>query len=158
MVHSAVMPYLLGEIRLKSETIIQNTGVAKTAELLLQVAKEDVPTQVSSETDAMNRVFAFFVTLEFLGVSRFSKFTTKAGEANEVTGGALDYMAELEKRHRTTSSLQYLVLADMRMRQKVRDLCSEDPVSFPVFFVRAQGGHDGAPLHLERGQIRGIHQ
>jgi len=53
-VHGSVPFYELGEIRVKGETIHQAHGFARSAQDLLQIAKEDVKADCTTEEDAMN--------------------------------------------------------------------------------------------------------
>ena len=62
----------LGEVVLKSENVIKSTGFTRTPEMLMRLASEDMPLNVTLEEDAMARIYAFFVTLEYLNLMSFS--------------------------------------------------------------------------------------
>ena len=80
------------------QDIITKQSYSHTSELLLQVSKEDLPAYVRTEDDVVNRIVALLMTLaHFLNGSP--------------VGGALCYLAELERRSRATPGLQFIVLA-----------------------------------------------
>ena len=118
IMHDVIPAYKIGEMKLRSETVVHKANLTHTADLLLQVSKEEQPVAVSSEADAINQVTAFFMALKDLGVMTHSKFTKVNGK---ITGGALSYLGELEKR---------MVLADETFRKKVHDLMVEDRATF----------------------------
>ena len=99
IIHDVIPAYKRGELKLLSETVVHKANLTHTADLLLQVSKEEQPAAVSSEADAINRVTAFFMALEYLGVMTYSKFTKVNGK---ITGGELSYLGELEKRRQST--------------------------------------------------------
>ena len=51
------------------------------------------------EEDALNRVYAFWVALEYTGHCKMGWFT-QVGDTDEYTGGPLDFLKELENRRR----------------------------------------------------------
>ena len=86
MVHGAVAFYEVAEMRVRSETIVQTANLAKTSEDLLRVVQVDAKGAVSSESNVMDRLHAFFMALEYLNVCEFS-----------TAAGPLRYLAELEE-------------------------------------------------------------
>ena len=70
----------------------------------------------------MNRITAFSVALDYLGVCAFQKF---AGEDSPLCGGTLNYLTTLEKKRRETPGLAFVVLVDQRIRKKVHELNTE---------------------------------
>ena len=86
IIHDVIPAYNIGEMKLRSETVVHKANLMHTANLLLQVSKEEQPVAVSSEADAINRVTAFLMALEYLGVMTYSKVTKVNGK---ITGGAL---------------------------------------------------------------------
>ena len=133
VIHDVIPIYQLGEIRLRSEVIIQKSGLAPTAEHLLRIAKLDEAASVGSEEDALARLHAFFVTLEYLGVCGYSRF--HLSDTGEWKGDALDYLLELENRRRDTPGLPYIVNVDRKIRKKVHQLNSEQHQDYPTFSV-----------------------
>eukprot|EP00971_Amphidinium_carterae_P342341 6481617-Amphidinium_carterae.3 len=122
--HGVVPFYELGDVRLRSEHIKERKSIATTTDFLLKVAKADEPTQVISEADALNRVYAFFIGLEWVGQLAFSRFGTASSENK--AGGALDYLEELERRRLDNPGLTYLITADRVIRQKVAKLLTDE--------------------------------
>ena len=108
-VNEVVLPYRLGEIRLRSEDVVQKPGLSPTAEMLLKISQEEVPASVTAEDDATNRIHALFMALEYVNVVSYAKYK-RDGDTH--VGGSLDYLAELERRRRDTPGLQFLLLAD----------------------------------------------
>ena len=130
IVHEVVPCYHIGEIRLRSEKIVQRSGFSRSADLMLQVSTTDEPATVCSETDAVNRITAFFIALEYVGVLAFDKKRVTNGTT---TGGALDYLTLLERKRRETPGLQFVILADETFRKRVYTLCSEEKKEFPTY-------------------------
>ena len=121
-VNDLVLPYVLGEIRLRSGDVVQKPGLSPTTEMLLKISQEEVPASVTAEDDAMNRRNALLMALQYVDVVSYAK-CKRDGDTH--VGGSLDYLAELERRRRDTSGLQFLLLADERMRRKVYQLTTE---------------------------------
>ena len=94
-IHQVVPPYEFGEVRLRSETIVQSSGIAASADLLLKVARVDVPASVTCEEDAIHRIHAFLVALEYVGQLAYGDFKGARGSS---IGGSLTYLRELEHR------------------------------------------------------------
>ena len=130
-VHGIVGNYKLGEVRLRSETITQKSGLSENADQLLRVSREDLPAVVSCVDDAMHRVHAFGMALEFLGHIAYAKFNLNS--AGQKTGGTLTYLAQLEERRRDTSGLLFVVMADERIRSKVHRLLTEERNTFKTY-------------------------
>ena len=86
LVHGFVHFYEVGEIRTRNEQIAQKSGISKNADDLLRVVTIDQPASASSETQVMDKLHAFFVTLEYLNICEFS-----------VAAGPLKYLADLEE-------------------------------------------------------------
>ena len=103
---------------------------------------------VSSEGDAINHVTAFFIALEYLGVMIYSKFTKVNGK---ITGGALSYLGELEKRRQMTLGLQFLVLADETFREKVHDLIVADRATFGTYSEASDAAMTEHTIILQSG-------
>ena len=76
LVHGFVHFYEVGEIRTRNEQIAQKSGISKNAEDLLRVVMVDQPASASSETQVMDKLHAFFITLEYLNIC---EFTVQAG-------------------------------------------------------------------------------
>ena len=72
-VHELVLPYKRGEIRLKCEDVVQKPGLTASADLLVQISREEVPTAVTSDEDAWNRIHVFFVALEYVGILTYAR-------------------------------------------------------------------------------------
>ena len=134
-VNEVVLPYRLGEIRLRSEDVVQKPGLSPTADMLLKISQEEVPASVTAEDDATNRIHALFMALEYVNVVSYAKYK-RDGDTH--VGGSLDYLAELERRRRDTPGLQFL-LADERMRRKVYQLTTELKGTYPSFSAGLRG-------------------
>ena len=129
-VHQVVPFYELGEIRLRAENVVQTTGIAPTAELLLKVARVDSPASVTCEDDALNRIHAYLVALEYAGQLSFADFRKTAGGH---TGGALTYIRELETRRRETPGLAFIINVDRKIRKKVHQLLVEQRSAYSTY-------------------------
>ena len=60
LVHEAILPYELGEIRLHSEAVITKPAWSTTPQQLIKMSHVEEPVQIALEDDAMNRVYAFW--------------------------------------------------------------------------------------------------
>eukprot|EP00971_Amphidinium_carterae_P326758 6457758-Amphidinium_carterae.1 len=129
--HGVVPFYALGEVRLRSEHIKERKAIATTTDYLLKVSRADEPTQVSSESDALNRIYAFFIGLEWVGQLAFARFGITDNENK--AGGALDYLEELERRRLDNPGLTFLITADRMIRQKVAKLLTDERNRFHTF-------------------------
>ena len=110
-IHQVAPQYELGEVRLRSETIVQSSGVAASADLLLKVARVDVPASVTCEEDAIHRIHALLVAMEYVGQLAYGDFKGARGSR---TGGSLTYLRELEHRRRETPGLRFIVAVDRK--------------------------------------------
>ena len=63
LVHGMVPYYAVAEIRTRADTIVQKTGLTKTAEDLLTVSKADEPEAVTDANTLTHRVHALFMTI-----------------------------------------------------------------------------------------------
>ena len=114
--------YAVAEIRTRSDTIVQKTGLTKTAEDLLSVSKADEPEAVTDANTLLHRVHALFMTLEYLNICQYSR-----------KDGPLRYLQELEQFRADTSSLPVLMTADSLIRKKLYRLQSEQREQFSTF-------------------------
>ena len=104
--------------------------------MLLKIRQEEVPASVTAEDGAINRIHALFMALEYVNVVSYAKYK-RDGDTH--VGGSLDYLAELERRRRDTPGLQFLLLADERMRRKVCQLTTELKGEYPSFSAGLRG-------------------
>ena len=115
--------YEVGEMRLRSETIAQKTGLAPTADYLVKMSQiDEAIVAISCEEEFMDRLNGFFVALEYLVVCEFS-----------VKEGPISYIKELQAFRRETPGLAFLVLADKLVRKEVARLTSDERSSFTSF-------------------------
>ena len=68
MVHGAIPFYQVGEMRTRSEQVVQKSGISKTAEDLIRVVAVDQPVQAASESQVIDKLHAFFIALEYLNI------------------------------------------------------------------------------------------
>lgn len=122
MVHGAVPFYQVGEMRTRSEQIIQKSGISKTAEDLIKVVSVDQPVQAASESQVVDKLHAFFIALEYLNIC---EFTTAAGP--------LRYLSELEEWRHDNKGLALLLAVDTLIRKKVYRLNYDQRKAFPSF-------------------------
>ena len=122
LVHGFVHFYEVGEIRTRNEQIAQKTGLSKNAEDLLRVVMVDQPSAANSEGQVMDKLHAFFVTLEYLNICEFS-----------VTAGPLKYLAELEEWRHENHGLALLLAVDALIRKKVHRVSSDQRKKFTTF-------------------------
>ncbi len=87
MVHGSVQFYEVGEIRTRSETIVQKSGLTKNAEDLLRVVSVDQPVPAASESQVMDKLHAFFVALEYLNICDFSVTHARSAQVPGRSGG-----------------------------------------------------------------------
>ena len=112
--HELVLPYRLGEIRLQSEHAVQKPGLTASADLLVQISRKEVPTAVTSDGDACDRIYAFSVVLEYVGLT-YARASSNNGiftggsfhDANPVgfNNSSFWWMKSSEEQH-TTSPLR----------------------------------------------------
>ncbi|CAL1129875.1 unnamed protein product, partial [Cladocopium goreaui] len=122
LVHGFVHFYEVGEIRTRNEQIAQKSGISKNAEDLLRVVMVDQPTSASSETQVMDKLHAFFITLEYLNICEFS-----------FAAGPLKYLAELEEWRHENRGLALLLTVDTLIRKKVHRVSSDQRKKFTTF-------------------------
>ena len=122
MVHGAIPFYQVGEMKTRSEQIVQKSGISKTAEDLIKVVAVDQPIQAASETQVIDKLHAFFVALEYLNIC---EFTTGAGP--------LKYLAELEEWRHENRGLALLLTVDTLIRRKTHRLNHDQRKTFPTF-------------------------
>ena len=131
-IHEVIPPYELGEIRLRSDHIAQRGGLASSADQLLRAAREDLPALVTLEDDAVNRIHAFYIAMEYQGHVKYAHFEGSPDNDN-VYGGPLTFLKELETRRREVPGLSFIVLVDRRFRKKVHELLVESKVVYPSY-------------------------
>ena len=56
MVHGAIPFYQVGEMRIRSEQVVQKSGISKTAEDLIRVVAVDQPVQAASESQVIDKL------------------------------------------------------------------------------------------------------
>ena len=122
MVHGAVPFYQVGEMRTRSEQIVQKSGISKTAEDLIKVVNVDQPAQAASETQVIDKLHAFFVALEYLNICEFS-----------TAAGPLRYISEIEEWRHENKGLALLLAVDTLIRKKVYRLNYDQRKQFPTF-------------------------
>jgi len=122
LVHGFVHFYEVGEIRTRNEQIAQKTGLTKNAEDLLRVVMVDQPSAASSESQVMDKLHAFFITLEYLNICEFS-----------VKAGPLKYLSELEEWRQENRGLALLLTVDTLIRKKVHRVSSDQRKQFSTF-------------------------
>ena len=122
LVHGMVPYYTVSEIRVRSDTISQKTGLTRTAEDLLTVSKADEPDQVTDVQTLLNRIHAFFMALEYLNICGYSR-----------AAGPLRYLQELEQFRVDCPGLPFVMAADALIRKKVYRLQSEQRETYGSF-------------------------
>ncbi|CAL1134601.1 unnamed protein product [Cladocopium goreaui] len=122
LVHGMVPYYSVAEIRTRSDSIVQKSGLSKNAEDLLTISKADEPDQVTDSVTMMNRIHAFFMALEYLNICTYSR-----------AAGPLRYLQELEQFRSECPGLPYLLAADSLIRKKVNRLQAEQRQLYGTF-------------------------
>ena len=122
LVHGFVHFYEVGEIRTRDEQIAQKSGLSRSAEDLLKMVLVDQPGSATSESQVMDKLHAFFITLEYLNICEFS-----------ATAGPLRYLSELEEWRRDNRGLALLLTVDTLIRKKVHRVSSDKRKTFPTF-------------------------
>ena len=122
LVNGMVPFYPASEIRTRSDSIIQKSGLSKNAEDLLTITKAEEPDQVTDVTTLLNRIHALFMALEYLNICAYSR-----------DAGPLKYLQELEQFRAESSSLPMLITADQLVRKKVHRLQSEQRQTYTTF-------------------------
>lgn len=122
LVHGSVKFYEVGEIRTRDESIAQKSGLSKNAEDLLKVVAIDQPSPAASEQQVMDKLHAFFVTLEYLNICDFS-----------IAAGPLQYLSDLEEWRHENRGLALLLTVDSLIRKKVHRLSSDQRKKFTTY-------------------------
>ena len=122
LVHGFVHFYEVGEIRTRNEQIAQKSGLSKNAEDLLRVVMIDQPAAASSESQVMDKLHAFFITLEYLNICEFT-----------VQAGPLKYLAQLGEWRHENCGLALLLAVDALIRKKVHRVSSDQRKQFTTF-------------------------
>ena len=122
LVHGSVPFYEVGEMRLRSETVAQKSGISKNAEDLLKVVMVDQPAVAASESQVMNKIHAFLVALEYLNICDFTH-----------AAGPLRYLSELEEWRHENHGLALLLTVDSLIRKKIYRLNSDHRKTYPTF-------------------------
>ena len=122
LVHGMVQFYNASEIRTRSDSIVQKTGLTKNAEDLLSITKADEPDQVTDVQVLLNRLHALFMALEYLNICAYSR-----------AAGPLKYLQELEQFRGETPGLPQMLAADALIRKKAHRLQSEQRATYGTF-------------------------
>ena len=122
LVHGMVPYYPASEIRTRSDTISQKTGLTRTAEDLLTVSKADEPDQVTDVHTLLNWIHALFMALQYLNICGYSR-----------AAGPLRYMEEVEQFRIDCPGLPYVMAADSLIRKKIYRLQSEQRETYGSF-------------------------
>ena len=122
LVHGFVSFYEVGEMRTRNEQIAQKSGISKNSEDLLKVVMIDQPSAAASESQVIDKLHAFFITLEYLNIC---EFTYKAGP--------LKYLSQLEEWRHEHRGLALLLAVDTLIRKKVYRVSSDQRKAFPSF-------------------------
>ena len=85
----------------------------------------DQPSAASSESQVMDKLHAFFITLEYLNICEFS-----------VAAGPLKYLSDLEEWRHENRGLALLLAADALIRKKVHRVSSDQRKTFGTFSSR----------------------
>ena len=122
VVQTLVRFYEAAELRTKNEIIVTKTGFTQTAEELLTMAKQDQKSPPATVEVLFNRIYAFFVALEYLNICRFT-----------VGSGALRYFKELREFEKERPGFSSALIADQLIRKKVSKLMEEKRSSFKTY-------------------------
>lgn len=122
LVHGSVPFYEVGEIRTRTEQIVQKSGLSKNSEDLLKVVTVDQPVAAASESQVIDKLYAFFIALEYLNICEFT-----------VKDGPLKYLSELEEWRHENRGLALLLSVDTLIRKKVHRLNSDHRKTYPTF-------------------------
>ena len=148
-------------MRLRFEEVKTRPVFSETAEHLLQDAKEDCPTFIMSQENAMQRLHALCVGLEYVGIMSFSRGVQ--GSDGRWTGGSLTYHQQMEESRHSTSGVQFVVLADKLIRGTVHKVVSEHTSRYHTFsdafntvLVEHKDLWQEARMEALRGQKRGV--
>ena len=114
LIHGIVPFYEPAEIRTRADVIVVKSGLSRNAEDLLSISRADQPELVTDVTTLFHRLHAFFMSLEYLNISAFSR-----------TEGPLKYLQELEQFRSECPGLPFPMGADRAIRKKIFRLLSE---------------------------------
>ena len=106
----------------RSETLVQKSRLSKNAEDLLKVVTVDQPVAAASESQVMDKLHAFFVTLEYLNICDFS-----------IVHRPLKYLELLEEWRHEHRGLALLLTVDSLIRKKVAKLMSDHRKTYTTF-------------------------
>ena len=123
-----VLHYELAEVRLLSEKVQMKPSWGATPQQLLRISSEEVPVTPALEDDALNRVCAFWVAMEYGGHCAMTLFHNE--DSDKVTGGPLDFLKELEEKRRGLPGLSYILAVDRKIRRSVFRLTTEKAGQF----------------------------
>ena len=94
--------------------------MAKSADDLIRISKEDEPGHVADSEEVMNRLLALFVALEYNNICPFS-----------VMSGSSRYIKELELFRKEQPGMAALLKADKLIRHKVAEINQDQRDAFP---------------------------
>jgi hypothetical protein len=124
-VNGTVPFYEVGEMRTRSETIAQKTGLAPSADQLVKLCKVDeISSSVATEEEVFQRLHAFFMAMEMLNICAFTG-----------SDGPVRYINELQKYRKVNPGLATLLRADKLIRMMVAELNTYDRDNFGTFSV-----------------------
>ncbi|CAE7517169.1 unnamed protein product, partial [Symbiodinium microadriaticum] len=101
-------------VETRADVIVVKSGLSRNAEDLLSISRADQPELVTDVTTLFHRLHAFFMSLEYLNISAFSR-----------TEGPLKYLQELEQFRSECPGLPFPMGADRAIRKKIFRLLSE---------------------------------
>ena len=122
LVHGCVPFYELAEIRSRADVIQSKAGLTRSAEDLLTISRADLPEPVTDVNEALNRVHAFIVALEYLNVAPYS------GKS-----GALRYLRALELFKNEMPGLASIITLDSLFRKKIYKLQFNEREAYETF-------------------------
>ena len=99
-----------------------------TPQQLLRISSEEVHVTPALEDDALNRVYAFWVAMEYGGHCAMTLFHNE--DSDKVTGGPLNFLKELEEKRRGLPGLSYILAVDRKIRCSVFRLTTEKAGQF----------------------------
>ena len=122
-VNSVVPFYEVGEVRVRAEKIVQRSGLAPTADKLIQLCQaDDLSSAVATEEEVLNRLNALFMTLEYLNICSFN-----------LSDGPIRYFQALQHFRRKLPGMGALLRVDKLVRSKVAELCLDQKDSYATF-------------------------
>ena len=122
-VNGTVPYYEVGEMRTRSETITQKTGLAPSADQLVKLCRVDeASSTVATEEEVFHRLQSFFMAMEMLNICAFT-----------ATDGPVRYINKLQKFRKANPGLGTLLRADKLIRHMVAELNTDDRDHFPTY-------------------------